>query len=217
MKHVIKVAAVLFTVAQIAGSLPALAQPAPAAATAKPGGPQIKFSEMVHNFGKVKSSDVLRHDFIVTNTGSALLELTDVKPACGCTVTGTWDRQIQPGQTGKIPIQFSPANFNGRVTKSITVACNDPAQPTHSLQIQATIWRPIDVQPAQVYFTPVEGEEANDTKVVRITSNLDQPLTLEAPQSSNPALKLEVKTLEPGKAFELHVTFSGMVSDAVPQ
>jgi hypothetical protein len=218
MKHFIKVAAAVFTVAQIAAALPALAQATPAPeAAAKAGGPKINFSEILHQFGRVKSSDVLRHDFIVTNTGSAVLELTDVKPSCGCTMAGTWDRQIQPGQTGKIPIQFSPANFNGTVTKSVTVTCNDPAQAVHTLQIQATIWRPIDVQPAYVYFMPIEGEETNDTRIVHITSNLEEPLILEPPQCSHPAFTLELKTVQPGKHFELHVKYSGPASNAMAQ
>ncbi|MDP3069733.1 MAG: DUF1573 domain-containing protein [Opitutaceae bacterium] len=216
MNPLVKIAAVLFTVAPLAGALPALAQAAPTVA-AKAGGPRITFSETVFDFGKVKSSDVLRHDFIVTNTGNALLEISNVTPACGCTLAGSWDRQIQPGETGRIPIQFSPANFDGTVTKSITVTCNDPAQATPTLQIQASIWHPIAVQPANVHFTPIEGEATNDTKVVRITSNLDQPLTLELPQSSNPAFKLEVKTVKPGKEFELHVTYAGLVSNVTLQ
>ncbi len=215
MKHFIKVAAVLFTMAQIAGSLPAHAQPTPP--VAKADGPRITFSEVSFDFGTVKSSDVLRHDFIVTNTGNALLEISDVTPACGCTVAGAWDRQIQPGQTGRIPIQFSPASFKGTITKSVTLTCNDPGQATPVLQIQATIWRPIDVHPPQVYFAPIEGEEANETKVVRITSKLDQPLALEAPQGSNPAFKLGLKTVQPGREFELHVTYAGLVGNESPQ
>src|SRR5215207_9677992 len=103
MNHTIKVAAVLFMAAQIAGFPSVLAQPTPVAVNAD--GPRIKFSEDTFDFGKVKFSDVLGHDFIVTNTGNAPLVISSVMPACGCTVTGTWDREIQPGQTGKIPIQ----------------------------------------------------------------------------------------------------------------
>jgi hypothetical protein len=103
------------------------------------------------------------------------------------------------------------------MTKSVTVSCNDPAQPTHMLQFKANIWQPIDVQPTYLYFMPAEGEETNETKVVRIVSNLEEPLTLGQPQCDNPAFRLEVKTLKPGKEFALHVSHAGVGSNATAQ
>jgi hypothetical protein len=220
MKHIFKVTSALFALVQLSATLPALAQLPAVAPAAKPNpdGPRIAFSETVFDFGKIKSSEPVRHEYIVTNIGNAVLEITDVRPGCpGCTTALPWDRQIQPGQTGKILIQFNPLAFTGLQSKSVTVTCNDPTQPTHILQFRANIWQPIDVQPAYVYFMPLEGEENNETKVVRIVSNLDEPLTLGPPQCDNPAFKLEVKTLKPGKEFALHVSHAGVASNATPQ
>jgi len=188
--------------------------PAPAA---KPVGPKIRFSEMVFDFGRVRSIDLPFHDFIVTNIGDAELEITSVVPGCGCTTAADWDRKIQPGKTGRIPIQFNPGQFNGLVTnKYISVSCNDPAKANYTLYLHATVWRPLEVQPApHVYFMPIEGEATNESKTIRIVSNVPEPVTLEPPQSSNPALKTEVKTLQPGKEFEIRITFDQKVSTAV--
>jgi hypothetical protein len=217
MKYLQCIAAMVLSFGQLAGMPTLLAQPAPAPTDPlQLDGPRIRFSETNFNFGKVKTTDTLRHDFIVTNTGNALLEITEVRPTCGCTMAGTWDRQIQPGKTGRIPIQFSPAKFNGPVSKGIAVACNDPAQTNHTLQITATVWRPIDVQPATAYFTPVEGEATNEVRIIRIVSNLDEALTLDAPQSTNGAISVELKTVQPGKEFELHVRYAASHSNAIP-
>lgn len=200
---------------EVAG-LTVLGQEAPVPVGAKTNAPHIQFSETTFNFGKVQPTNALIHEFIVTNTGSALLEITAVQPGCGCTTAGSWDKQIAPGKTGKIPIQFNPANFFGTVSKSVTVTCNDPVQATHHLQIQATIWRPIEVQPQYVHFVPVEGEETNETKVVRVINNLEDAATLEEPRSSTPVFKTELKTVRPGKEFELRITYTGPVSNAPP-
>jgi hypothetical protein len=217
MKPLHSLAGVILTVTVFASAPVARGQAAPAPpGTLQTDGPRIRFSETNFNFGKVKTSDLLRHEFIVTNTGNAVLEISSVRPGCGCTMAGTWDRQIQPGQTGKIPIQFSPANFAGPVTKSIAVTCNDPTQTNHTLQIAATIWRPIDVQPPNAYFSPVEGETNTEVRVVRIVSNLDEPLTLEPPQCTNRTINVELKTVQPGKEFELHVQFVGPHSNSIP-
>ena len=181
MKQIFKVLGGLFTVVQLAGSFLALGQPllSPApVALSKVDGPRIKFSETVFDFGQIQSSSVVRHDFIVTNTGNAPLEITEVRPGCpGCTTALPWDREIKPGKTGKIPIQFNPASFSGPVSKSVTVTCNDPTPGNRTLQFQATVWRPVEVQPGYVYFMPVEGEETNETKTVRISNRLEEPLT----------------------------------------
>ena len=179
---------------------------------------RIQFKEMVHDFGRIQSSQPCRVDFVFTNVGTSVLEITDVKPGCGCTTASPWDKQVQPGQIGKIPIQFNPGNFNGTVTKSVTVTCNDPVQAVHNLQLKATIWRPIDIQPAYLYFMGVEGETStNDVKIAKIVSNLEQPLKLEAPQSSNARFNAELKTIKPGKEFDLQVTQVGGASNATPQ
>jgi hypothetical protein len=204
--------AFLVTMAFVAGPHQGIAQRAQEAAAGE--GPRIKFSELSYDFGNVKISDVLRHDFIVTNTGNAVLEVTNVLPACGCTVTGTWDRQIPPGQTGRIPIQFSPANFNGTVAKTIAVTSNDPTKPSHTLEIHATVHRLVDIEPAYVYFTAPEGEQPKETKIIRIMSNLDHPLALQEPKSSNPFINVLVKTIQPGKEFALHVTCTGKVGNS---
>jgi hypothetical protein len=222
MSPIFKSIGLTLTVAQLAASLPLLGANAPAAVTAAPAntkasGPHIEFSETVFGFGKVKPTDTLKHEFIVTNTGNALLEITAVQPGCGCTTAGAWDKEVAPGKTGKIPIQFNPANFSGPVTKYVTVTCNDPTRASHTLQVQATIWRPIDLQPQYVHFLSVEGEATNETKTIRIVNNEEEPVTLEAPQSSSPVFKTELKTVRPGKEFELQVSYTGPVSNASMQ
>lgn len=219
MKNVTKFTVLTLSFAQL-GGLSALfgqAAPTPVPLAPTPGAPRIQFFETSFNFQKVQTTDKPVHDFIFTNTGTALLEITDVRPGCGCTTAGTWDRKVEPGQTGKIPLQFNPANFSGPVSKGATVTCNDPAQGSIYLQFQATVWRPIEVQPQYVYFLPVEEELTNETKVVKIISNVEEPLTLEAPVSSTAVFKPELKTVRPGKEFELSITYSGPISNASPQ
>jgi len=218
MKHTFSFVGALTAFILVAPSLPIAGQVQAPPAAANADGARIKFSETVFDFGKIKASEPVRHEYIVTNTGNAVLEITAVQPGCpGCTTALPWDRQIQPGQTGKIPIQFNPFGFSGTLTKSVTVTCNDPTQPTHMLQFRANIWQPVDVQPTYVYFMPAEGEETNETKIVRIVNNLDEPLTLNTPQCDNPAFQLELKTVQPGKEFALHVSYAAAVSNAAPQ
>jgi hypothetical protein len=169
-------------------------------------GPRIQFAEATHDFGRIDAGTVVKHDFVFTNTGTAVLEIKEVRPGCGCTTAGAWDRQVEPGHTGRIPLQFNPAGFSGAVAKSASVTCNDPAQPNVSLQIKGTVFRPIEVTPQSVFFNVPGEAQTPETRVVRILNHLDAPLTLSEPVCTNTAFRAELKTLKEGKEFELRVT-----------
>ena len=168
-------------------------------------GPKIEFATDVFNFGKVSSGEVVRHDFVFTNVGDATLEIKEVRPGCGCTTAGTWDKQVEPGKTGTIPLQLNSANMGGAVTKSATVTCNDPGKPKVVLQITGTVWKPIEV-PTMAVFNVSDESETNVTKVVRIVNNLEEPLKLSDLKCTNQVLRAELKTVRPDKEFELHIT-----------
>jgi hypothetical protein len=182
--------------------------PGPGTTGAPPGGagPKIQFAEIVYDFGKVSSGEVVKHTFVFTNIGTATLAIKDVRPGCGCTTAGTWDKEVEPGKTGSIPLQFNSANFGGTVMKQATVTCNDLSQSNLVLQIKGTVWKPIDVTPSMAVFNISSDAQTNDTKVVRIVSNLDQPLTLSDLQCTNSSFTAELKTVKEGKEFELRIT-----------
>jgi hypothetical protein len=158
----------------------------------------------VHDFGKMKGGEVAKYTYVFTNIGDRLLELTDVRVSCGCTTTGEWSRKADPGQTGSIPIEFNSGNFSGPVAKSITVTCNDTSQPTVALQLKATVWKPIDVTP-QFAVLNVSTESPSNSTTVRIVNNMEEPLTLSTPESSDPRFTAELRTNQPGREFELTV------------
>ena len=79
-----------------------------------------------------------------TNTGDRLLIINNVQPQCGCTTAGEWTRQVEPGKTGSIPIQFNTVGYNGPVFKQVTVTCNVTNQPTVFLQLKGTVYKPFE-------------------------------------------------------------------------
>jgi hypothetical protein len=183
---------------------PLLAATTGVASVASSSGPKIVFATPVYDFGQIKGGEAVKYTFVFTNAGDRLLEVSGVQPACGCTTAGEWTRQVEPNQTGSIPIQFNSGGFGGNVGKTITVTCNDPNQPAVTLQIKGNIWKAIDVTPPYAMFN-LHTEAPSDTKPVRIVSNEETPLTLSAPESSNPAFVAELTTNQPGKEFQLMV------------
>jgi hypothetical protein len=168
--------------------------------------PRIEFGSTGFDFGKVTCGEAVKHGFVFTNTGTAVLEISDVKPSCGCTTAEVWDRLVQPSKTGVIPLQFNSSGFGGAVAKTVTVICNDPRQSNVVLQLTGTVWRPIEVTPSVAVFQPTEGERTKETRAVRIVSNLDEPLTLSDLECTDPSLRAELKVIKPRKEFELQIT-----------
>src|SRR4051812_42423431 len=170
------------------------------------GNPQITFAEQTYDFQKVKSGEVVKHSFVFTNTGSATLNILEVKPGCGCTTAGTWDKTVEPGKTGSIPLQFNSAGFGGKVTKVATVTSDDPGHSNVVLQITGTVWRPIDFTPTMAMFNMPPDGQTNDTKMIHIVSNVDEPITLSEPECNNKSFRVELAVVKPGKEFDLKVT-----------
>jgi hypothetical protein len=175
---------------------------APASAAA---GPRIQFATNLLDFGKVPVGQTVKCEYVFTNTGDQMLEILSVHPGCACSTAGNWTKQVAPGRMGKIPIQFNTANYNGPVVKYATVTCNVSNQPVVMLEMRGTIWKPIEVTPPYVYFSLSAECQSNETRSVRIVSNPDIPVTLAPPVSSHPAFAAELKTVRPGKEFELVV------------
>ena len=166
-------------------------------------GPRIQFETMVHDFGKAKSGEQVKYTYVFTNAGDQPLVLSGVQ-ACGC-ITSEFTKQVEPGQAGAVPISFNSANYSGPVVKTVTVTCNDRTNPRPVLQFKGTVWKPIDVNPqyAVLNLTP-DAPLASAT--VTILNNLGEPITLTAPQSSNPAFAAVLSTNQPGKEFRVAIT-----------
>lgn len=168
-------------------------------------GPRIEFAQKEHDFGKVGPGASLKCEFVFTNTGDSLLVISNVSTSCGCTTAGEWARQVEPGQTGKIPIQFNVGTFSGVTAKSITVTCNDRERPTIGLQVKATVWKPVDTIPQFAVLNANAETLGNASATVRVVNNEDAPLAVFSPESSNPLFVVELKTNQPGKEFELRI------------
>ena len=176
------------------------------AATTPPSVPKIQFASTVYEFGKALSGSIVQHAFVFTNTGNALLVISNVTPGCGCTTATNWSKEVEPGKTGVIDLQVNTAGYNGPIIKTPSLTCNDPTQPTIGLIIRGTVWKPIDFTPTFAILNSIVGSTNPATATVHITNNTEEMITLSAPESSNPSMKAELQTVQPGKAYDLIIS-----------
>lgn len=193
-------------------------QPAGAPGVPQGPSPKIVFETPSFDFNKARAGDSVKHTFIFTNTGDATLEVTAVRPGCGCTTAGEWTKKVEPGKTGTIPIQVNVAATwpAGPIIKVVNVDSNDRSQPSVQLQVKGMVWKPIDLNPAYAILN-IPADLPTASTVVRITSNLEEPIKLETPHVNNPVYSLALKETKPGKEFELTVTAHAPITNGQGQ
>jgi hypothetical protein len=179
--------------------------------TLKPGEePKVEFDTPIYDFGKMKTGKDIEHDFWFHNTGTGPLEIVQVKPSCGCTTTSQYDKVVQPGQSGKIPIKVSTGRATGPTNKSITVITNvSGAGSTVALQVRGELWESIQATPNSALFGNVPASQGKEVPLVRkltVANNTETPVKLGDIRHSHPAFAGELKEIVPGKQWELMVT-----------
>ncbi len=187
------------------GFPPAPVLPSTARAAASPAaiGPRLEFDRLTYDFGRVAAGSVVSCEFVYRNTGDQVLEIRDVRPSCGCTTASNWKRQLAPGESSQLAFQLNTANFSGPLHKTVMVTSSAAGQPSVVLQLQGTVWKPIDVTPSYVIYSAITNLQAAETRSVRIVNNTDDPVDFKPPQINNPRFRAELKAVRPGKEFEL--------------
>ncbi len=121
------------------------------------GKPKATVAEPLKDVGTVSKGDKIVHDFVIKNEGDADLQITNVQPACGCTVA-EFDKVIKPGQTGKVHAVIDSSTFSGPISKGVSVFTNDPEHPQIELTIHAKVEPYISIKPGYARYITVQGE-----------------------------------------------------------
>ncbi|UCG32116.1 MAG: redoxin domain-containing protein [Phycisphaerales bacterium] len=135
-------------------------------------GPRIKIDKPVYDFGEVWVTPTLDAVFEVRNVGTEPLHITNVKPACGCTLKGEYDKEIAPGGVGKIPLKLRTKGLM-KFKKSVTITCDDLTNPTPKIFLAGEIKYYLSADPMRVNFIKIAADETVK-QVVSLTANTDE-------------------------------------------
>ena len=166
----------------------------------------LHFDLLSHDFGTVDEGVVLDYSFEFRNTSNTPLEIVNVEATCGCTVLDSWDRVVEPGQTGRIPVRLNTRTFNGPVRKAINVTTSDPTMPRVMLTLAATVMKQVWVEPQYLNFGPVRpGSQPVATATIHSRGLV--PLQLEVVESSVQApFSARLETVTENREYRLVVT-----------
>lgn len=123
--------------------------------------PKIEFENTTHDFGKIKEEGgKVSGKFVFKNVGNEPLELTNVRPGCGCTAANYTKGAIAPGETGYIEATYNPYNRPGVFNKNIRVTTNEP----QFIENEKATPHMIFIKGEVIKRPPTEFEKAGYTK-----------------------------------------------------
>jgi hypothetical protein len=170
------------------------------------GDAMIDFDNKQYDFGTSWAGAPVKHEFIVANSGTGTLVITNIHPACGCTTAGIRSLRVDPGKTGIIPVSFDNSHYSGNVSKTIDVYSNAKNLPRAILMLRGSVKKPIEVTPQSAVIN-IQSDSTNAaTASVRIVNQSGSDVTISDPISSNKSFTGELKTVKPGLEYELIIT-----------
>jgi hypothetical protein len=183
----------------VGAALPcAAATPAPAPAAAATAHGKAVAVEPIKDLGTVAKGDKVTQDFEIRNDGSGPLEITEVKPACGCTVA-SFDKSIAPGKVGKVHVVIDTVSFGGPIAKGVTVYTSDPGNPQIELTVRVKVEPYIDVKPGYARYSIVRGEPKEGTIVQTLFAPDGQPMDIVKVDSPFPYLTVSFREAQEGE------------------
>lgn len=124
-----------------------------------PSAPKAEMTEKKFDFGKIKPSDIAKHDFKIKNTGKSPLMITSIITSCHCATAilkvpgkadspefgmhqhSNWQGEIAPEEEADVLVIYEPAKMpvKGQVSRVITLATNDPSSQEIQLEVIANV------------------------------------------------------------------------------
>ena len=171
-------------------------------ACAAPVFAQLKWENVEQTFapGPLDKSVVAKYRF--TNVGTSPVTINDVRTSCGCTTAALEKWDYAPGESGEIAANFQFAGHIGHQEKWIFVTTNAaPREPT-LLRLIVNIPIAVTVEPEFVMWRV--GDQL-EPRIIRIVVADNFPAKIVSVQADNPAVKLELREVRPGKEMEVTI------------
>ena len=164
---------------------------------------QLTWEKTEQFFDATSEQGSLVAKYKFANTGSKPIRIQSVLTSCGCTTAALAKREYAPGESGEIDANFAFFGHTGRQDKRIMVSTSDaPGQPI-VLKLHVNIQERVSVVPQVVLWRV--GEQPGP-KAIRIAITGDTAVKILSVTSDNPAIKVKLREVVPGKEYEAQVT-----------
>ena len=159
-----------------------------------------------YNWGKVSlDKSPLKTNITIKNSGTGLLKISKVKPACGCTTAPLDKTELKPGETATMNITLNLGTKGGPMQKAVLIYSNDPYNKLTTLMLKCDIWTPLKL--SKKFFglnMMTVGVEKSAT--ITLTNQTKKNVTISKIRVTPASGKLNIKgkkTIKPGQTINL--------------
>jgi hypothetical protein len=145
-----------------------------------PDGAKLVFAQKDFDFGTVWDTAPLEHEFAFENQGGKTLEITRIKPSCGCTTTSLTRTSFEPGEGELIPIVWKPKGI-GPQKKTVTISHNNG--PDQVLNISATLKQFVALEPTLLRLGDLPQHEAHHAELKLVLADKNFQITRITPSN----------------------------------
>jgi hypothetical protein len=128
--------------------------------------PRIVCDQPTFDFGARDASEVVEHTFRLKNSGTTDLDISAIRPACGCTAANLTRQTIPPGESAELSTRLTLAGRNGEVQKPIFIETNDPANTALQLVIKGIIEKDFQITPSTMILRKESNESPTTASVI---------------------------------------------------
>lgn len=158
------------------------------------------------DFGFVPMDYKLIHYYEIRNQGNSDLHIKKLVPNCDCTTVQAMDTLVPPDSSTGIKIVFYTRDYYGQNTRTVTVHCNDPENPTIEFGYSSNIGiipKLYKVEPRSLFFLP--GHKAKEMRLLNFSED-DIPFELLLEPDSIFSVNKTRGTVSSRKPFILNIT-----------
>lgn len=102
-------------------------------------GPKMFTPADTYDYGTILEGETVKHKFIIVNNGGSLLKIDNVVSSCGCTVADPEIKELKPGESTHISVEFNTSGRFGEQIKTIAVMSNDESNPVQRFTIKGKV------------------------------------------------------------------------------
>lgn len=157
-----------------------------AVAAPRAGQPRVEVvGTAEYQFGVMQLGETGKHQFALKNVGDVPLTLTKERTTCKCTLSALADRQLAPGKTTEVTLEWTPKEFAPQFRQTAYIKTNDPLHPMVQLDVVGRVIQTVRMQPDSIVFSNISAGESRTAEVF-VYSYRDQEFSMTVDRFSDP-------------------------------
>ena len=153
--------------------------------------PKLVLEKADINNGTVYNGSVIKTRVKFSNGGDSKLIINGVRTSCGCTTVREPKKELAPGESDFLEVQFNSAGFRGEVVKYINIESNDPTNQYATIKMTTEVKE--ELQPTNrfslLWFGDIPvGKEMKQSYALRNISS--SPITIKRVKKVYPKMKV---------------------------